>query len=303
MKTQLKILFFNLLILIGLFSCIKNPKESLSSDGALMQPGDLIVTSITADSVLLLDEDGNYKKLLLDLPNNLDTPYGIDWNPYTNEIVVSVNGSPDRIIGISAFDGSVREVVRNTAYNGNTFGLAVTALGGYIAIESNNLEKFTATGARINDGTFPKTNIMTNLSQIRSLAAGGFVLCSYGTDRVRTYNDLATQQNEKQSGIAGTTNAYGCAESPDGTIAAAWDGTTDTIALYSSDLSTEIMTFADSSYLSAPRGVTVKSNGNILAADSGYEWIVEISPTGEFVRTLGSGLISDPYQVLEIPEY
>lgn len=302
-KVQSKTIFIYFLILISLIACIKNPKESSSSDGAIMQPGDIVVTSTTADSVLLLDKDGNFKKLLLNLDNNLEIPYGLDWNPFTYEIIVSINGSPDRLMGISALDGTVREVVRNTAFNGNAFGVAVTALGEYLAIESNSIEKFTATGSRINNGTFPKANIMSNLAQIRSLSAGGFVLCANGTDRVRTYNDSATQQNETQSGIAGTTNAYGCAESPDGTIAASWDGTTDTIALYSSDLSTEVMAFADSSYLNAPRGVTVKADGNILAADAGYEWIVEVTPAGEFVRTLGSGLIADPYQVIEIPSY
>lgn len=268
-----------------------------------MSPGDIVVSSSTTDSVILLDEDGYFKKLLLDLPNNLETPLGLDWNSDTQEIIVSINGTPDRIVGISAFDGSIREIVRNIAYNGNTYGVAVTATGEYLAIETNGIEKFTSTGSRINNGSFPKANIMTNPAQIRSLIGGGFVICAYGTDRVRTYSDRAVQQNEKDSGIAGTTNSYGCAESQSGAIAVSWDGTNDSIILYSSDLSTEIMNFSDASYLSAPRGVTVRSNGNIIAADAGFEWLVEVTADGKFVRTLGSGILADPWQVIEVPRF
>jgi hypothetical protein len=293
------------ILTISLSSCVTQEEAiaTFSRDYALVNAGDLVVTNYSGDSAILLDSDGNFKKLLYNVENNREQVVGVNWNPLTKEIVLSINGSPDRIVAISPMDGSPRDAVVNSQLNGNTFGVSVAADGSYLAIESHQIEKFTAVGSRVNDGTFPTGTLITSLAQINTKANGGFVLCGYGTDFVRTYDDDATQISSTAATIAGATSPYGCDETPDGNILAAWEGSTDTIILYNSTLSSTLATFNDSTILNSPRGVEVKSNGNILVTDAGYHYLIELDSNLQYVRTIASGLLNYPWQVIEIPEY
>jgi hypothetical protein len=273
-----------------------------------MIAGDLVVTNYSGDSAILLDSDGNFKEMLYNVDNNQEQVVGVGWNAITNEVILTINGFPDRIMGISATDGTERVVVQNVQFSGNTFGVAVNSSGDFWAIESHQIEKFNSLGNRINDGTFPTGTLFNNLAQINPLSAGGFVVCGYGGDLVATYDGTATQINNTASGIGGTTNGYGCDELADGSIVTAWEGTTDTISIYNSTLGSSLATFTDSTVLSSPRGVEVKSNGNILVTDVGYHYLIELSydsvgGTLTFVRNLGGGLLNYPWQVVEIPSY
>lgn len=284
-----------------IISC--SPKDTFSRDGALMSPGDIVVSNQTSDSALLLDKDGNLKKIIYNAANNLEQIFGVNWNNQTNEVLLTINGSPDRVLAVSAYDGSIREAVRHPQLNGNIYGVAADSNGDFLVIETSRIEKFTANNSRVNNGTFPTGNILTASTQINMLSTGDFVLCGTTTDRVRIYNSSAVQQAEAQSGVAGTTNAYGCAESSNGNIISTWDGTTDTVIVFNSDLSSQLFTYSDTNYIGAPRGVTVKANGNILVTDNTYEWIVELDDEANFIRTLGSGILNNPWQLIEIPEY
>jgi len=271
--------------------------------GAVMVPGDIIVTNYYGDSAILLDSEGNFKKLLYNLVNNSEQVLGLNWNAVNNTVVLSINGLPDRIVEIDPLTGADTNMVISAQFNGNTFGVSVDANGNYLAVESHSVEKFNSAGYRINDADFPALNILNNGTQINTLDAGGFVLCGTGSDVVRTFDANATQIDSKASGIAATTNSYGCNETAAGNILASWDGTTDTVILYDATLTTEIAVFNNSSYMSAPRGIGVKSNGNILVADAGYHYIVELDSGLNLIRTFGGGTLSYPWQVLEVPEY
>lgn len=292
---------FYILSLVILIGCETEPDSTLTLEAGVVNAGDIVVTNFASDSAILLDKNGKFKRVLLNVPNNQEQVTGVSWNPITQEVILAINGFPDRIVGVSAFDASVRDVVRNTQLNGNVYGVSVTDSGEYLVVESNNIEKFTATGSRISDGDFPATGIMNNPVTIRSLDLGGFVLCATGTDRVRIYNDSANQQNETSSGIGGTTNAYGCGEMSNGNIVATWDGSADSVAIYNSTLGTELFRFRDPSILSSPRSLTVRENGNILVADAGFDWIIELDNEANFLRIFSSGIFNDPYQMIEIP--
>lgn len=289
-------------------SCIQeeSPIATDSSSHTLIEPGDLVVTNYTGDSALLLNPDGEFKSILYNVENNLEQIVGVNWNPLTERIVLSINGVPDRIIEIDPFDGSDTEVIVNANLNGNTFGVAVDSItGDYLAIETSRIEKFTAQGLRVNDGTFPTGNILTSMVQINFLNAadGSFLVCGYGGDRVRTYDADVNQLNEVASGIGGTTDAYGCFETASGNIAAAWRGSTDTIALYNSDFTTTIATFSDTTVINDPRNIIEKADGNFLVCDAGFDYIVELDSSLNFVRNLGGGVLNDPFSILEVPEY
>lgn len=299
--------YLHLLILTTflLTSCVseESPLETFSRDYAVVNGGDLVVTNYSGDSAVLLDSDGNFKRLLYNVENNAEQVVGVNWNDSTNEIILSINGTPDRVVSISPLDGAATDTIISNQYNGNPFGLMVDSSGDFLLIESHQVEKFTSNGVRINDGTFPTGTLFNNLAQINPLAAGGFLVCGSGGDQVATYDESAVQIDNKVSGIGGTTNGYGCDETASGDIVAAWEGSTDTIALYNSDFSTTIATYNDSAYMSSPRGVEVKSNGNILVADAGYHYLIELDSELQFVRVLGGGLLNYPWQVIEIPEY
>lgn len=296
---------FTTFILFVFTSCIskQTPLETYSRDYAIMNSGDLVVTNYSGDSALLLDEDGNFKQVLYNVDNNREQVLGVNWNASTKEVVLSINGSPDRVVSISPLDGTVTETIVNGQYNGNTYGLTVDSNGDYLLIESHQIEKFTSAGARVNDGTFPTGTLFNNLTQINNTASGGFVVCGYGGDLVATYDSAANQLASKASGIASTTNGYGCDVTATGDVVASWDGTTDTVALYSSDFTTTVATYSDTTYLTAPRGVEVKADGNILIADGSFHYIVELDSSLNFVRTIGGGILNYPWQILEIPAY
>lgn len=296
-------LFILTFLIGGCESVTESPISTSNSDGAILKTGDIVVTSNVSDSAIVLDANGNFKRVLFNADNSLEQVTGITWNDDTNEVVLVINGSPDRVIGISAIDGREREIVRSTDLNGNTYGITIMPNTDYVIVESNNLERFTATGVRVNDGDFPKISIMSTIQQLNPLSSGDFVACATGADRVRTYNDSGVQQQETASGIAATTNAYGCGELPNGNIAATWDGTNDSVVIYDSTLGSELFRFTDTTKLNAPRGLGIKSNGNILVTDAGFDRIIELNSEAEFVRVFSSAFLNDPYQILEIPSF
>lgn len=303
-----------IILILFIISCVEQTPEKTSSlidagSGATyMLEGELVVTNYYSDSALLLDSDGNFKEILYNVENNQEQVVGVNWNNSTNEVVLSINGWPDRLIAISAIDGSQRVVVQTNQFNGSTLGVTVNSNGEYYAIETHRVEKFDSNGIRINNGNFPTGNLFNNLSQINLHSDGGFLVCGYGGDRVAIYNENGVQQFSAVSGISGTTNGFGCNQLSSGEVVTSWDGSSDTITVYNSDLSTTLASFSDTSILPAPRGIGIKANGNILVTDASYHYIVELSYNSDdnslsFVRSIGGGLLNYPWQVIEIPEF
>ncbi len=105
------------------------------------------------------------------------------------------------------------------------------------------------------------------------------------------------------SGIAATTDAFGCIELTDGKIAMAFSGTTDTIRTVSAAMTGIATVYSDLAVLASPRTLTQALNGNILVVDSVYNQIVEITTSGIFVRTLGGSIIGTPNAVFSVPNY
>lgn len=309
-----QVLFFGMGIFV--FSCVDavdpDSTSTLTQEeiiaSSYMVEGDLVVTNYSGDSAILLDADGNFKELIYNVQNNQEQVVGVGWNAQTNEVILTINGFPDRIMGVAASDGTIRTIVQNNQFSGNTFGVTINSNGEFLAIESHQIEKFDSAGNRINNGTFPTGTLFNNLAQVNSLNGGGFVVCGYGGDQVATYNSSAIQQNSTASGIGGTTNGYGCDSFPDGSIVASWEGSTDTVRIYNSTLSSTLASYSDTTQLSSPRGIEVKANGNILVTDVGYHYLVELSYDSgagslSFVRNIGGGLLNYPWQVLEVPNY
>jgi hypothetical protein len=296
----MKNFFAQLLLLLFLVSCVEEPIETTSN--FVIQPGDVVVTNITNDSVVLLDSTGNFKRVLYNVQNNVEVPQGIGWKHDTNEVMVAVDGA-DRVMAISAFDGSVRTLIQSTFLNGQIRGVAQLTDGNIVVAESNGVEKFDVNGNRITDG-FPISGGINNVEDLFPKADGGFGLCARGGDVVRTYTAAGAMENSTASGIGGTTDGYGCTELSDGTIATSWSGTTDTVTFYNGSLAATGTTYRDASYSPSPRGLAQLANGNVIVADATYHHLVEIDPSdGSFVGVFSNYSLSSPTQIVVIPNY
>ncbi|WP_372655135.1 hypothetical protein [Halobacteriovorax sp.] len=291
---------FTLLTTVLLLSCNQDPIPTTSS--FVVTPGDIVVSNITNDSVVLYSSDGDFKRVLYDVQNNAEVPYGVGWKHDTLEVMVAVDGS-DRVMGISAIDGSTRTIIQSASLSGSIRGVTQLVDGSILIAESNGVEKFTTDGVRVTDG-FPINGGINNVENVFAKSDGGFIVCARGGDVVRTYQSDGTMDDSTASGIGGTTDGYGCTELDDGNIVTAWSGGTDTIAFYDSGLNDAGYSYNDSSTLPSPRGVAQLENGNIIAADATYHHLVEIdSTTGEFVGILASSGLSTPNQIVVIPDF
>ncbi len=276
-----------------------------ATGSVVVSSGDIIISNQGADTVLLFDSNGVFKSVLYEITTvNGEALTGISENTITGEILIAVDGTPDRVIAVKKSDLSSREFIKDiTNFTGTIRGLAYLTSGETVVVETSNVERFDSVGYRVTTGAWPKA-LQTTGSGIDAMTGGGFVQCSTGSDVVRTYDASGTQVATVASGIAGTTDAIDCRSTPDGGVVAAWSGTTDTIRKYSSNLGAVTWSYSSLSVLSTPSGIAVRANGNVLALDSVFNHVVEISfdgttATGNIIR--GSGVDID--NMLSTPQF
>lgn len=293
---MIKLLLFFLILSCGA------PDEISTSLGFSIKPGDIIASDNGSDKVYHYDSEGKFQRILYSVNSSSEIIYGLAWDPDNLQILVSVDGA-DRVTAISAIDGSINDVfISNTNLNGALRSLTRLPNGDVIVLESNNLERFSSAGLRQVSGGFPKSNVCTNPSDIDALVSGGFVVSCYGSDRLTIHDDLGATLFTQVSGIGGTTNAYGVIELENGNIAAIWDGSSDTMAIYSNDFSSTLATYSNTSLMPTPRAIAQHINGNILVGDASTDQLIEIDQDGNFVRVLP--LINGvSWDLLVIPEF
>ncbi|MCO5143220.1 MAG: hypothetical protein M9962_09040, partial [Oligoflexia bacterium] len=231
-----------------------------------------------------------------------DTPYGIAVYDSDN-ILVSVDGT-DRIVKVNLTRGSGSDSIfyMNTALlTGNLRNITRLTSGDILIVETSNIERFTAAGLRVTTGAWPKA-LQTVGTGLERIPSGGFVHCSTTTDVVRTYSDDGTQIATQASGIAGTTDVIDCAAAPDGRIAAAFSGTTDTIRIYtSSTLASVSCNFSDVGLVGAPAAIAFRPNGNLLITDSTNNTFTEIDTSCTLVQSFSSPFLATPTSLRVMP--
>lgn len=294
--------FFSLLLFSG---CNSSSDSPVTFTNYLIEPGDLVVTNSGNKTVVLLDENGTYKATLLDLAQ-AETPTGIAFNSTSKELLITVDGTADRVIGISAYNGTRSDFINDIAnLSGTLYGITQLTQGDIVIAETSAIERYSSSGDRVTSGGWPKTGgvIMTTLSQFTALSDGSFLACASGTDQARIYSNTGTQvATSGVSGIAGTTDMFGCTVLADGTFAVAWNGTTDTIQFRASNLTTVTASYTNSTLLANPRGIAQKANGNIVVVDQTANHIVEITTAGALVNTYGDA-INTPISIFVVPDF
>lgn len=255
----------------------------------------IVVGSSTNQSVVLLDPDGRFVRELLVLDGTTtDAPTGIGIFD-SDYILVAVDGV-DRVVKVNLSSGndSAQNLILNANLTGTLGNVTRLVSGDILVVETSNVERFTAAGTRVTSGSWPKA-LQTTMSGMEKLPGGGFVACSTGTDVIRTYSDDGTQTATASSGIGGTTDVRDCAAAADGRVAAAFNGTTDTIRIYtSSTLGAVSCNFSDTTLLGDPRAIAFRPNGNLLATDGTANTIIEIDSSCNFVRAMSSSALATP---------
>lgn len=301
--------FILFLLLMILSACkVVAPIPTTTVSTYKIVPGDIAIVNTTADSILLLDSNGTFKEVLYTLPNSVDSIYGLAFKYDTNEILFTVNGTP-RVGAISTKDGTFRNLILDVVnLTGTLRGLTQQSNGDILIIETSTVERYSTLGVRktlVSGVTWPNTLGATAApEQLHTAQNGDIIIC--GSANVNRFTTNAVRVGAAVvSGIAGTTAANGCLELSNGNIAVAFSGTTDTISTVGASMLqvTIASVYSDLGVLASPKSISQTLNGNILVADSGFNYIVEISPTGSFVRNLASGLVGTPNAVLSIPSF
>lgn len=301
-----------LLILFVASSCLvkdESPIATTSDQVNYIQSGDIIVTNLGNDSIVLLGSDGHYKDMLYDLPTDGSISFpALTYDPYTKKILFSYDSSIatlDAIYSIDPLDGTVDRYLSNSNLTGTLNGIARLTNNDLVIIDATNqAEKFLANKTR-SGAPFIGT-LTANAANVSPLSTGGFVVCSSGTtNTVRTY-DAAGALQATASSVAPTPSlgaqaSTACLEDPQGRIVVAYSGTTDAVRVYSANLSTVIWTYTDTNNLQTPTKLAVRENGNILVADSGFNHIVEINTSGGLVGLLAETGLVTPAAILVVP--
>lgn len=204
---------------------------------------------------------------------------------------------------VSVVDGSYRNLIINVNLTTPLRGVSVLTDGSILVTHANLVHKFSSTGTRITAGSWPKT-LMNSPQQISATSDGGFALCSDNVDLVRTYNAAGTQvATSTASGIATTTDVFACMVLSDGRIVNAWNGTTDTVSLWSSNFSSRTNIYADTAVMANPRGIAQRANSNLLITDATNNYIIEIDLSGNFIQTFAGSILNGPTSIFVVPSY
>ena len=304
MGMSLKSIFIFFCVFILTIGCKKeDPVPTVTTQNNVIRPGDIVVVNMASDSLILLDSNGNYKQVLLDLDNIGESFYGVAFKTDTNEIMFTINGSP-RVGAISVVTGSYRTLISNANLTGALRGLTQLSNGDILVSEAANVERFTSAGVRrtlVSGVVWPNTlGATANPEQLYATANGEFVVC--GSANAKRFTVNAVQVGSTMT-LGGTPQAYGCIELDDGSIALSYNGTTDQIRVANATLTSSTQLYLDPAVMGSPRTLTKTLSGNILTVDSVFNQIVEITRTGTFVRTLGGSLLGTPNAVFSVPNY
>lgn len=302
----MKCVTFIIISMLVLFSsCNPAAIATVSDSSAVVAPGDIIVSNYGSASIVVLNSDGIFKSILLQLLSTSSGRLnGVGWSSVHNEILVAVDGSPDQIIAISAETGNQRKI-DTSGLGGNIRQIASLSGGDIIVVESNNLERYTPSGIHVTSGNWPLSGLQTNIEGLRVTSAGNILMCSRGSDIVGIYDESGNVvAGTKASGVAGTTDCYGTTELGNGDIAVAWSGSTDTIAVYSSDLSTTVGTFSDTSKITNPRAMRSSLDGTqFYLLDSYYNNIHIFDNDGTYIKKILPGVLSTPNDIMVVPVF
>ncbi len=290
-------------------SCLPIPEKSEATLSAnYISTDDILVGSLVTDSVYQFNSNGDFIRILYRLPLVAETIGGLSWSHSTNEVLVAVDGTPDRVVAVSTINGSTRDVALDAGLTGTI--RSVTQLKDsrdILVSEGATIERFNEYGQRLTYGSIWPSSAHANSQHIVPLDNGSWVSCSSSAG-VRVFPDSVTTFTATSTittAPTGTTGSYGCAVTASGSVVVSWFGaSTDYLSIYSSTLTDQTHLINNNQgILSDPRGVGVMRNGDIVVADHTRDYLLRVNSTGSVVKIIGQGIMDAPYSVLVIPEF
>lgn len=308
---EIHILFILVLLLPA--ACVvgeKSPVETFNDSVNMIQSDDIVVVNQTNDSIILLDRDGNFKTTLVDEATSNTINYsGINWDSIDKRLLF-VNdtnvANTESVKSISLYNGRVEDVINTIFLTGTLRSIARLTNGDYLIVESaTTVEKFDTNLQRVGNPFF--SALVNANNDLNSLSTGGFLSCSSSTgSAIRTHSatgaTVATATSAAPVPSMGSAmQCIGADERPDGTIAVSFSGTNDGVRVFSADLSTVVWTYQNSTVLSNPGKLAVRSNGNVLVPDLSLHHIVELSSDGQFIRIIQGAFVASAGHIKVIP--
>jgi hypothetical protein len=299
----------SILVAFSVLACAKGESLTgafLSNGGGSSSTADysnyIVVANNFTKSVVLLDPNGAWvRDLWVGVNTSADVPTGVAMYD-DSTIMITIDGV-DRVITVPLEGGSPTTLISDANLTATPLRQLTRLLNGDILVlesNTNAVERFTSSGTRVSVG-WPITP-QTGPTGVSALSNGGFILCSITADVVRAYNNAGTQTATVASGIAGTTDAYDCKVGPSQQVGAVWNGTTDTVRVYSSaTLGATNFSYSDLSILSNPRALAFRPDGSVLAIDFTNNLMVEISSFGTLLGTYSNSVIANANAILVVP--
>ncbi|MBY0518691.1 MAG: hypothetical protein K2P81_17405 [Bacteriovoracaceae bacterium] len=296
-----------ILILSILTSCL--PQESIPTSSSLyVSAGDILVSSSTTDTLHQLDSEGNYIRALWRTTLATESISSIGWMASTNEILITVNGTPDRVVAVSVVNGTERVLINNTNITGTVnSAIQVVNSNAILVSELTTIERTNDLGLRETYAGVWPSSVTTNIQCMAPMANGGFATASSSIG-LKTFDDsiVAFAALSTAAIPAGTTGSYGIVELANGNFLASWEGAaTDYLSIYDSNLNLVQHIFGNNQgVLATPRGVGQMKNGHYLVADNTLDYVLEINSSGSVVNTLGvGGVLDGAYGILVVPDF
>lgn len=230
--------------LLSVTACVMEQDPEATHSDLLVSRGDLVAVSYNNDALVVFNEAGNFKHVLYQLPAPSETIGALSWLEETNEILISIESTPDRIDALSVTTGAVRSFYSNVTYfTGTSFGITQLKNSRDVLVsEGATIERFSSTGVRETSPTGPANgwpaNVHANSQQLSGLQNGNWLSCS-STAGLRITPDSLTNltATATATGPVGATASYGCAELSNGSIVVSWNGAAaDYVYLYNSAL-------------------------------------------------------------------
>ncbi len=297
-----------LIVLTFLTSCLPIPEKSEATFSSVyIGTDDILIASAITDSIYQFNANGDFVRVLYRLDLVAETLGALSWSPVTNEVLVAIDGTPDRVIAISTIDGRTRDLAKDAGLTGTIRAVTqLTTSRDILVSEGATIERFNEYGQRLTyAGAWPSSAI-ANSQTLVALDDGSWLSCSSSVG-AKIFPDVITvpAASATVSAPASTTGSYGCAVTPSGEIIISWFGTTtDYLSKYSSTLTNQTHLINNNQgILLDPRGVGVQQNGDIIVADYTKDYALKVDSAGNLKKIIGQGIMDAPYAVLVVPPF
>ncbi len=262
-----------------------------SNDLILISSGDS-----NTRSVLLYNQDGSFNRILYDYRTDLGLPRGIA--PFDSESVVVSLDNTDRVSRVywKGENAGSEELFANSGLGGAIYQLTTSEAGDVFVVESNYIERYDSTGARVGTpyiGTTEGSCVLSSPRGIFLTSDDRLIVTNHGgSDQLLIYDVSDPFSVTCLSANNIGNNPYGVIEHSDGNLYVVTQGDDQVYRTDSDGSNATSIWSTDTSIINNPTGIIELANGNLAIASSANDQVWEMDTSGTLANT--SPLILDP---------